>query len=857
MRAPVTAGSGRDADPEVAVIIPSYRQPALLAEAVGSVLSQRGPRRVAAVVVDDGCPMPETRETGLSLARANPGRVHFLRRANGGLSAARNTGIGFALRAWPGCRAMFLLDSDNRLGPRLIDRAASLLEGSGPETGWVYPDFDFFGIPEHASAAGEHSLFLHLLENTSDAGSLVARRVFEAGLRFDETMRQGFEDWDFWLRAAEAGFRGRHLPLAGFRYRRRAGGMRQEAERRRVAILAGMRGRMKEMLDPRRLLALEAAELPRFLLHRTGSEMAEPVLDPLRPARPPLPREAARRLVVEAGRHPQAVHAPPFLLFASDAALDALAAGKLLHNALWQAEILLRGADCVAITLAPDPTEPGRLHLARGEGPVPDDAALLLFRTSAWQDSAGLGAAFGSTTRRTATLRLTLPLVEVAPAVLPEAMAEYAALAEASAARHPEHGEWRSDWRRPRARAHQGYGELIGAGAMLPWVAPAEGRDIALAVPIFEMGGVERVVANLARILREHGWRPHLVVTGADTARLPPDALEAFETVQFPQRGGIEGTDPDIAHLGAPMPGVTESRDALGQLAPMHAMLATHSQGAHALAGALRALGTTTIAGLHVIERDPAGAPLGSPHALLAHEAGYDAVAVVSRGLRDWCVAQGIPASKILVLPNGPGHAAAPGAAEAAMADRTTREGPLRALFIGRLDPQKGIERLRDIVALTPGLEWRAAGRAVLNRAPEPIPGLEIEPPADPATLDALLAWADVLILPSRFEGSPLTIPEAQRLGCVPLVTGTGAVAEMIVDGVDGFVIPARPSGRDDPAVVTAFADRLAALDADRARLRALSAAAAARAAALPGWGARMAPLLARLDQNQDKVPAP
>jgi glycosyltransferase involved in cell wall biosynthesis len=189
------------------------------------------------------------------------------------------------------------------------------------------------------------------------------------------------------------------------------------------------------------------------------------------------------------------------------------------------------------------------------------------------------------------------------------------------------------------------------------------------------------------------------------------------------------------------------------------------------------------------------------------------------------------------------------------MAERARRQGPLRALFIGRLDPQKGIERLRDIVALTPGLTWRAAGRAVLDRAPEPIPGLEIEPPVDAAGLDALLAWADVLVLPSRFEGSPLTIPEAQRLGCVPLVTGTGAVAEMITDGVDGFVIPARPSGRDDPAVVTAFAARLSALDADRARLRALAAAAAARAAALPGWGVRMAPLIDRLDQN--KVSAP
>ncbi|SHI89953.1 Glycosyltransferase involved in cell wall bisynthesis [Roseomonas rosea] len=842
-------GIGPAIAPDVAVIIPAWRQPALLAEAVLSVLAQRGARRIATVIVDDGCPMPETREVALALARAHPGRVFLLRQANGGLSAARNAGVDFALRAWPSCRAFFMLDADNRLGPWLLDRAAALLEASGPRIGWVYPDFDFFGIAEHGSAAGEHSLFLHLLENTCDAGSLVARAVFEAGLRFDETMRQGFEDWDFWLRAAEAGFRGRHLPMAGFRYRRRAGGMRLEAERRRAGILAGMRGRQRRLLDPRRLLALESAEVPRFLLLRQGSEWAEPVVDALRPARPALPREAARRAIVESSRHPQAVHAPPFLLFASEAALEALAAGKLLHNALWQAEILLRQADAVGITLSTE--GPGHLALERSEGALPEDAALLLFRTEAFAEAAALGSLLGSVTRRAASLAITLPvpLADAPPSVAPDAAAELAALSEAFATRHPEHGEWRGDWRRPRARAHQGYAELIGAGAVLPWVSPGEGRDIALAVPIFELGGVERVVTNYARILRERGWRPHLFVTGADSARLSPDALAAFETVQLPQRGGIEGRDPDTSHLGAPLPGVTNARDALGQFAPMHAMLATHAQGAHALAGALRGLGTTTLAGLHVIERELAGAPLGNPHALLAHEGAYDGVVVVSEGLRRWCIAQGIPGSKIDVVPNGPGQPAAPGAAAAAMAARAEREGKLRALFIGRLDPQKGIDRLRDIVALTPGLEWRAAGRAVLDRPPEPIPGLSIEPPADPAGLDALLAWADVLVLPSRFEGSPLTIPEAQRMGCVPLVTRTGAVDEMIADGVDGFII----GGRGDPEIVSAFAARLSALAADRTALRAASAAAYARAAALPGWGARMAPLLDRID----KAPLP
>ncbi|MCR0982458.1 glycosyltransferase [Roseomonas populi] len=837
--------------PEIAVVIPAFRQPALLEEAILSVLASRGPRRVAAVVVDDGCPMPGTRAAALRFAAAHPGCVFLLRRANGGLSAARNTGIEFVLRAWPGCRAVFFLDADNRLGPWLLHRAAALLEASGPATGWIYPDFDFFGIPEHASAAGEHSLFMHLLENTSDAGSLVSRRVLEAGLRFDETMRQGFEDWDFWLRAGAAGFRGRHLPMAGFGYRRRAGGMRVEAERRRVGILAGMRGKLRPLAHPRRLLALESAEVPRFLLHRSGLPVAEPVVDPLRPSRPALDRAAARRQLVEAARHPQAVHAPPFLLFAAAGALEVLAGWRLLHNALWHAEIMLRGADAVGIVLAPGPA--GRLGVERAEG-LPDHPALLLYRTEAWQEAAALGAPFASAARRGATLRLTVPDAPALPDPRPEAEAEFAGLVDAFATRHPERGEWRGDWRRPRSRAHLGYAELIDAGAVLPWAAP-DARDVALAVPVFEMGGVERVLARYAGVLRDRGWRPHLVLTGAQTALVPPDTLAAFETVQFPARG-IEGVDPNEAHLGAPLPGASGLgdgvlRDAVGQLAPMAAVLATHARGIHAIAGALRRIGVRTAAGLHVVEREAAGAPMGNPHALLAHEADYDAVAVVSEGLQNWALAQGIPASKLLLVPNGPGHEARAGAAESALAARQGREGRLRSLFLGRLDPQKGLDRLRDIVALTPWAEWRAAGRAVLAREPEPIPGLTVEPPAEAEGVDALLAWADVLVLPSRFEGSPLIILEAQRMGCVPVVTRTGAVAEMVADGVDGLLV----EERTDPAVAAAFADRLASLAADRGRLYALARAAGARAASLPDWAARMSPLLAWLDAGQDAPP--
>ncbi|OYW09710.1 MAG: hypothetical protein B7Z53_02425 [Rhodospirillales bacterium 12-71-4] len=122
---PAGPGLQRPGEIEIGVVIPAYKQPGFLAEALDSVLAQRGPYRIGAVVVNDGCPFAQTHEVALSFARRHPDRVVYLRRANGGLSAARNTGVEFILAAWPACRSIFPLDADNRISTSSGLRAIS------------------------------------------------------------------------------------------------------------------------------------------------------------------------------------------------------------------------------------------------------------------------------------------------------------------------------------------------------------------------------------------------------------------------------------------------------------------------------------------------------------------------------------------------------------------------------------------------------------------------------------------------------------------------------------------------------------------------------------------------------------
>jgi hypothetical protein len=255
--------------PRIAVIVPAWKQAQYLAGAIGSALAQDANFGVGVVIVDDGCPDPATARIGRTLRDAHPDRVEFLRQANGGVAAARNAGVRRAIRRWPEVEAFFFLDADNLLSPSTMAKLAAVLDEDS-DLAWASPALEMFGASSEGSwnVRGPHLPYRQLFVNQSDTGTLVRRRVFGAGIEFDETMRKGFEDWEFFLRATLAGFAGAGAGRCGFRYRRVPDSMLVGAQQREEQIKADIRRRHQDAYRAGALCRREHAEAPRFALVR-------------------------------------------------------------------------------------------------------------------------------------------------------------------------------------------------------------------------------------------------------------------------------------------------------------------------------------------------------------------------------------------------------------------------------------------------------------------------------------------------------------------------------------------------------------------------------------------------------------
>ncbi len=192
----------------------------------------------------------------------------------------------------------------------------------------------------------------------------------------------------------------------------------------------------------------------------------------------------------------------------------------------------------------------------------------------------------------------------------------------------------------------------------------------------------------------------------------------------------------------------------------------------------------------------------------------------------------GVSAERVDVIPNGihlSEWTLPAGRAASARAGIPGGDGPL-VVYSGRLEWEKGVQTLIDAVPMLvrsqPDVRIVVAGRggqsealtAQVSRG-----GLDDRVTftgwLPEETLHAVVAAADVAVVPSLYEPFGLVALEAAALGTPVVVAATGGLPEFVRDGVTGLLFPPGDPGALAEVLIRALADPdLSAQRADRAR---------------------------------------
>lgn len=223
--------------PQVSVITPYFNADASFLQTAAAILSQ-SLQNFEWIIVDDGS---TDQDSIHQLQFCTDPRIRIIRHdGNQGLPAARNTGFKAARSD-----LIFQIDTDDLIEPTTLEQCAWFLR-SFPEAAFVKGFTVGFGAQHYLWTKGFHDGAAMRDENLVTATAMVRKSAWERVGGYDTTLREGMEDWDFWLRCAAAGLWGATIPQFLDWYRRRGRADRPWTNisdpKRRNAFIARLKG---------------------------------------------------------------------------------------------------------------------------------------------------------------------------------------------------------------------------------------------------------------------------------------------------------------------------------------------------------------------------------------------------------------------------------------------------------------------------------------------------------------------------------------------------------------------------------------------------------------------------------------
>jgi glycosyltransferase involved in cell wall biosynthesis len=166
--------------------------------------------------------------------------------------------------------------------------------------------------------------------------------------------------------------------------------------------------------------------------------------------------------------------------------------------------------------------------------------------------------------------------------------------------------------------------------------------------------------------------------------------------------------------------------------------------------------------------------------------------------------------------------------APACLSQRGARNGDdLRLLFVGRPTREKGLDLLIEAAAILRARDVEFSltvvgeigpEHALRRRSRESSLPIDFVGARDNADTRAMMADADVLVVPSRYDACPVVVIEALTCGTPVVACAVGGVPELVRDGQDGLLVS--PTAEALATGLTQVAEDPLGLDAMRLAAR-------------------------------------
>jgi glycosyltransferase involved in cell wall biosynthesis len=205
----------------VSVVIPYFNDGLYIDEAVDSILNQTY-KNVEIIIINDASTDLFSIEKITNYQKPKTRVIHHP--INQHLSAARNTGFRHANSEY-----VLTLDADDMFEATFIEKAVKILD-ERPEVGAVSAWAKAFGVLEFLWKGKGQGLDNFILGNNSVACALIRKKAWEQVGGYQEEMKKGCEDWEFWIRVTAKGYLIDIIQEPIFLYRQKRQSMRLDTE---------------------------------------------------------------------------------------------------------------------------------------------------------------------------------------------------------------------------------------------------------------------------------------------------------------------------------------------------------------------------------------------------------------------------------------------------------------------------------------------------------------------------------------------------------------------------------------------------------------------------------------------------